>query len=164
MLGSNVQSALSPDAKSRAGLLLKKLTLTEKIGQMVQVNGQQGEISGELRQGIISGSIGSVLNEVNPEIVQEMQRLAQEQSRHGIPLLIGRDVIHGFKIGQPIPLGQAATWNPDLVEAGAQAAALEASQAGINWTFSPMVDICRDPRWGRVAEGYGEFVNQVEDS
>ena len=156
MLGSNVQSALSPDAKSRAGLLLKKLTLTEKIGQMVQVNGQQGEISGELRQGIISGSIGSVLNEVNPEIVQEMQRLAHEQSRHGIPLLIGRDVIHGFKIGQPIPLGQAATWNPDLVEAGAQAAALEASQAGINWTFSPMVDICRDPRWGRVAEGYGE--------
>ena len=85
-----------------------------------------------------------------------MQRLAREQSPHGIPLLIGRDVIHGFKIGQPIPLGQAATWNPGLVQAEAQAAAMEASQSGINWTFSPMVDICRDPRWGRVAEGYGE--------
>jgi len=150
------QSVLSSDAKGRAALLLSQLTLAEKIGQMVQVNGHQGDIPADLRQNIVNGSIGSVLNEVNPETVNELQRLAREQSPHGIPLLIGRDVIHGFKIGQPIPLGQAATWNPGLVEAGAQAAAMEASQSGINWTFSPMVDICRDPRWGRVAEGYGE--------
>ena len=95
---------------------------------------------------------GSVINVVNCDFINEMQRIAVEESRLGIPLLIGRDVIHGFKTIMPIPLGQAAMWNPQLVEQGAQIAAMEAAKIGVNWTFAPMVDISRDARWGRIAE------------
>jgi beta-glucosidase len=97
-----------------------------------------------------------VLNVVDVDVVNELQRIAVEESRLGIPLLVGRDVIHGFKTIMPIPLGQAAAWNPDLVREGARVAALEAATAGVNWTFAPMIDITRDPRWGRVAESPGE--------
>lgn len=128
------------------------MTLVEKIGQMTQVNGG----SWNLDQAIREGKVGSVLNEVNVDTVNEIQRLAMEESRLGIPMLIGRDVIHGFKTIFPIPLGQAASWNPDLVKNGSRIAALEAASNGINWTFAPMIDITRDPRWGRIAESLGE--------
>jgi len=132
--------------------LLSQMTLAEKIGQMSQVNGG----SWNLHQGIREGKVGSVINEVNVETVNELQRVAMEESRLGIPLLIGRDVIHGFKTIFPIPLGQAASWNPKLIKEGARIAAVEASSAGVNWTFAPMIDITRDPRWGRIAESLGE--------
>lgn len=105
---------------------------------------------------IAEGKVGSVLNEVNPERNAEYQKIAREKSRLGIPLLIGRDVIHGFRTMFPIPLGQSASWNTELVKEGARIAAEEASAAGVNWTFAPMVDVARDPRWGRVAESPGE--------
>jgi beta-glucosidase len=136
--------------------LLALMTLTEKIGQLSQFSGDYGQISAELQQAIIQGKVGSIINEVDPSIVNQLQTIALEQSRLGIPLLIGRDVIHGFKTIFPIPLGQAASFNNDLVEQAARVAAHEASQVGINWTFAPMIDITRDPRWGRVAECLGE--------
>ena len=136
--------------------LLGQMTVEEKIGQLSQVNAAGGHIPEHLRHALRAGAIGSLLNEVQVEIVNELQRIAIEESRLGIPLLIGRDVVHGFKTVFPIPLGQAASWNPDLVARGARIAALEAASAGVNWTFAPMIDIGRDPRWGRVAECLGE--------
>ena len=90
------------------------------------------------------------MNEINPDIVNVLQKVAVEESRLGIPLIFGRDVIHGYKTIFPIPLGQAASWNPEIVENAARVAAEEASSDGIRWTFAPMVDISRDPRWGRI--------------
>jgi beta-glucosidase len=139
-------------AEERAWELVSQMSLAEKIGQMTQVNGG----SHELHQAIREGLVGSVLNEVNVEEVNELQRVAMLESRLGIPLLIGRDVIHGFKTIFPIPLGQAASWDIDAVERGAAIAAAEAASSGINWTFAPMIDITRDPRWGRIAESLGE--------
>ena len=132
--------------------LLSQMTLEEKIGQMSQVNGG----GWDLHQAIREGRIGSVLNEVNVEELNELQRIAMQESRLGIPLLIGRDVIHGFKTIFPIPLGQAASWDPETIEKGAAIAASEAASSGVNWTFAPMIDITRDPRWGRIAESLGE--------
>ena len=97
-----------------------------------------------------------MLDVVDVATVNELQRIAAHDSRLGIPLLVGRDVIHGFKTVLPIPLGQAATWNPELVRQGARMAALEAAASGVNWTFAPMIDVARDPRWGRIAESFGE--------
>jgi beta-glucosidase len=138
------------------GALLARMTLEEKIGQMAQLNSERGEALGALRAAIAAGRVGSVLNEVDVEVVNELQRIAVEKSRLGIPLLIGRDVIHGFRTVLPIPLGQAATFNPELVRRGARMAALEAAASGVNWTFAPMIDVTRDPRWGRIAESLGE--------
>ena len=132
------------------------MTLDEKIGQMSQLNAGYGHPPDYLAEGLRAGRVGSVINVVDVDVVNALQRIAVEQSRLGIPLLIGRDVIHGFKSIMPIPLGQAATWNPQLVKQAAHIAALEAASAGINWTFAPMVDISRDPRWGRIAESLGE--------
>lgn len=134
--------------------LLGKMTLPEKIGQMNQLSpfGSMDEIAGQVRQ----GEIGSLLNVTDPEKVNEIQKVAVEESRLGIPLLISRDVIHGYKTIFPIPLGQAATFNPQIVEDAARVAAIEASADGIRWTFAPMIDISRDPRWGRIAESCGE--------
>jgi beta-glucosidase len=139
-------------AEERARDLIAQMTLAEKIGQMSQFNGG----GDDLRQLTREGRVGSVLNEVNVEEINELQRIAMQESRLGIPLLIGRDVIHGFKTIFPIPLGQAASWDPALVERGAAIAAVEAASSGINWTFAPMIDISRDPRWGRIAESLGE--------
>lgn len=139
-------------AEERARDLVAQMTLAEKIGQMSQFNGG----GDDLRQLTREGRVGSVLNEVNVEEINELQRIAMQESRLGIPLLIGRDVIHGFKTIFPIPLGQAASWDPALVERGAAIAAVEAASSGINWTFAPMIDISRDPRWGRIAESLGE--------
>jgi beta-glucosidase len=141
---------------SRVAELLARMTLAEKIGQMTQVNGAGGKVPAELREALKAGAIGSILNEVEVDAVNEIQRIAVEESRLGIPLLIGRDVIHGFKTVLPIPLGQAASFNPELVRKGARMAALEAASAGINWTFAPMIDVSRDARWGRIAESFGE--------
>jgi beta-glucosidase len=140
----------------RVHALLAQMTLAEKIGQLSLVNGAGGHVPETLGQAIVEGRIGALLNEVHTDTVNELQRLAVEESRLGIPLLVGRDVIHGFKTVFPIPLGQAATWNPEMIEVCARVAALEAASAGINWTFAPMIDIGRDPRWGRIAETLGE--------
>ncbi|HSM26850.1 MAG TPA: glycoside hydrolase family 3 N-terminal domain-containing protein [Thioalkalivibrio sp.] len=142
----------------RVGELLARMSLAEKIGQMHQCNASDGYAPDYLGDDLRAGRVGAVLNVVDPLVVAELQRIAVEESRLGIPLLVGRDVIHGFRTVLPIPLGLAATWNPALVREGARMAAHEASQAGINWTFAPMVDIARDPRWGRIAESFGEDV------
>ena len=140
----------------RISALVEQMTLEEKIGQMTQANSPGGHLPDDFRQAIKAGRIGSTLNEVDVNVVNEMQRVAVEESRLGIPLIVGRDVIHGFKTILPIPIGQAATFNPELVEAGAAVAAAEAARAGIDWTFAPMIDIARDARWGRIAESLGE--------
>lgn len=135
--------------------LVSRMTIGEKIGQMVQTN-YPGEVSSDLRAAIGAGQVGSLLNVVDVEVANELQRIAVEESRLGIPLLLARDVIHGFRTVLPIPLGLAATWNPELVERGTRNAALEAAKSGVNWAFAPMIDISRDPRWGRIAESFGE--------
>ncbi len=142
------------EEEAKVESLLKQMTLEEKVGQMNQIDGRwmADDLEGDIR----AGKIGSVLNHFDPEEVRELQRLAVEESRLGIPVLFARDIIHGFHTIFPIPLGQSTTWNTDLIEAAAHQTALEATQTGIRWTFSPMVDISRDPRWGRIAEGYGE--------
>ena len=140
--------------EARVEKLLFQMTLAEKIGQMNQVSAG-GDVS-LYAESIRKGQVGSILNDVDPVRINAYQRIAVEESRLGIPLLIGRDVIHGFHTVFPIPLGLAATFDPALVEQGARVAALEASAQGVRWTFSPMLDIARDPRWGRMAEGSGE--------
>ena len=140
----------------RVERLLDQMTVEEKIGQLTQVNVGQGGPPDELRQAIRAGKVGAVLDVVDVATVNELQRIAVHDSRLGIPLLVGRDVIHGFKTVLPIPLGQAAAWNPELVRQGARMGALEAAVSGVNWTFAPMIDIARDPRWGRIEETFGE--------
>ena len=134
--------------------LLLEMTLEEKLGQLQQLDG--GISKKNLPQLIRQGKVGSVLNEVDPAMVSKYQKIALEESRLGIPLLIGRDVIHGYRTIFPIPLAQSASWNRALVKQGAQISATEASVMGINWTFAPMIDVTRDPRWGRIAESPGE--------
>lgn len=144
----------SSDEEKRVGELLSQITLQEKIGQLNQIS-----VSGfadYAAEDIRSGRVGSILNEVNPEVINRYQRVAVEESRLGIPLLVARDVIHGFRTIYPIPLGLASTFDPELVQQGARLTALEATANGIRWIFSPMLDIARDPRWGRIAEGSGE--------
>ena len=134
--------------------LLSRMTLEEKIGQMNQLDPSW---NAEEKEALIrEGKVGSIFNIVGAKEVNRLQRMAVEETRLGIPLVAARDVIHGYKTIFPIPLGQAATWNPELIEQAAQATAFEAYQDGIRWAFSPMVDVAHDPRWGRVAEGYGE--------
>ncbi|MBP5676053.1 MAG: glycoside hydrolase family 3 C-terminal domain-containing protein, partial [Bacteroidales bacterium] len=142
------------DVEQRVESILSKMTLAEKIGQMNQVSA--GADVSNYADALRAGSIGSILNEVDPVKINEFQRICVEESRLGIPLLVARDVIHGFHTVFPIPLGLAATFDPGLVESGARVAALEATAQGVRWTFSPMLDIARDPRWGRIAEGSGE--------
>jgi len=146
----------SDDIEQRVETLLEQMTLAEKIGQMSQLNASDGHAPDYLGDALRAGKVGSVLNVANVEIINELQRIAIEESRLGIPLIVGRDVIHGFRTIMPIPLGQAASFNPDIVRDGARVAALEAATAGINWTFAPMIDISRDARWGRIAESLGE--------
>jgi beta-glucosidase len=144
-----------PRVEARIDTLLAQMTLEEKVGQMSQRQSTYAQDPEALLAAVRQGHVGSLLNEVEPEAVNALQRAAAE-SRLGIPLIIGRDVIHGFRTVFPIPLGQAATWNPVLVEEGARIAALEAASQGVDWTFAPMIDISRDARWGRVAESLGE--------
>ncbi len=147
--GGAAAIASAGSAEARIDSLLSKMTLQEKIGQLNQLNAARFDT---LSSAVAEGRVGSILNEVNPEVVNALQRKAVEESRLGIPLIFARDVIHGFNTIFPIPLGQAATWNPELVELGARIAAVEASACGVRWTFSPMMDVSRDARWGRIAE------------
>jgi len=145
---------------ARAESLLRRMTLEEKVGQLVQYSAGQATGPGTGRTDyndmIGRGQIGALLNVVAPNEINAYQRIAVEKSRLHIPLLFGLDVIHGFKTEFPIPLGLASTWDPAIVENASRVAAVEASANGIRWTFSPMVDIARDARWGRMAEGAGE--------
>jgi beta-glucosidase len=144
------------DTVKRIEALLAKMTLPEKIGQMVQIAHSGDALPEDLKQRIREGRIGSMLNIIVPEINVEIQRIAVEESRLGIPLIIARDVIHGYRTIFPIPLALAATWDPQIAYACARVAAKEAASAGFQWTFAPMMDVARDPRWGRIAEGFGE--------
>ena len=154
----------SQTVEEKVEKLLSQMTLAEKIGQMNQYNGFWNftgpkPISGDSKKKydqLRKGLVGSMLNVRGTENVKEVQRIAVEESRLGIPLLFGFDVIHGYKTQSPIPLAESASWDIDAIKRSARLAALEASAAGLNWTFAPMVDISRDSRWGRVMEGAGE--------
>ena len=144
--------------------LLSIMTIDEKIGQMNQYNGfwdvtgpapKNGDAKFKFNN-LKKGLVGSMLNVRGVEEITALQKIAVEQTRLGIPLIIGNDVIHGYKTLSPIPLAEAASWDLEEIENSARIAALEASAAGTNWTFAPMVDISRDARWGRVMEGAGE--------
>ena len=144
--------------------LLNLMTIEEKVGQMNQYNGFW-EVTGPAPEGgnaekkyehLKNGWVGSMLNVRGTENVRAVQKIAVEESRLGIPLIIGFDVIHGYKTLSPIPLAESCSWDLEAIEKSARIAAIEASAAGINWTFAPMVDISRDARWGRVMEGAGE--------
>lgn len=147
---------VAADHEPRVAALLAQLTLEEKIGQLQQLQGGGGQVSDQLADAIRAGRVGSIINAVDPATNRRLQAMARRESRCGIPLLIGRDVIHGFATVFPIPLGMASSWNPDAVRRASRIAALEAAVCGVHWTFAPMLDIGRDPRWGRVAEGFGE--------
>src|SRR5258706_1106240 len=144
----------------RADSILRLMTLDEKIGQMNQYNGDwdaTGPITkdGDKQTQIKKGMLGSMLNVTGVDHTRTLQELAM-QSRLKIPLLFGQDIIHGYRTIFPIPLAEAASWDLEAIERSARIAAIEASAAGVHWTFAPMVDISRDPRWGRVMEGAGE--------
>jgi beta-glucosidase len=134
------------------------MTIREKLGQLTQYSGEGDEYQASEDQldAVRQGEVGSFLNVLGAEYTREVQRIALEESRLGIPLLFAFDVIHGYRTISPIPLAEASTWNPDLVSSSARIAAVEATSAGLHWTFAPMVDIAPDPRWGRIAEGSGE--------
>ncbi len=158
--GARESGIADPKLDARVESLLRSMTLEEKIGQLVQYSAGQATGPGtgrtDYKDMIARGQIGSLLNVIDTPLINEYQRIAVEKSRLHIPLLFGLDVIHGFRTEFPIPLGMASTWDPSLVEKASHVAALEASAIGIRWTFSPMVDIARDARWGRIAEGAGE--------
>lgn len=145
---------------ARVESLLRRMTPEEKVGQLVQYSAGQPTGPGTGRSDyddmIERGQIGSLFNVIDPHEINKYQKIAMEKSRLHIPILFGLDVIHGFKTEFPIPLALASTWDPSLVEKASRVAAMEASADGIRWTFSPMVDIARDARWGRMAEGAGE--------
>ena len=161
-----LQAQASPNSIADSNLdvrvesILHTMTLDEKVGQLVQYSAGQPTGPGTGRTDyddmIARGQVGSLLNVIEPRQINAYQRIAMEKSRLHIPLLFGLDVIHGFRTEFPIPLGLASTWEPSIVEKASRVAAMEASADGIRWTFSPMVDIARDARWGRMAEGAGE--------
>ena len=145
------------DIENRVEALLARMTLAEKLGQLQQLDGHaDGRYKDEHPQLVRAGLLGSTLNVRGARQTNELQRIAIAGSRLKIPLLFGFDVIHGYRTIFPIPLGEAATWDPAAVERNAAIAAKEARASGVHWTFAPMVDIARDARWGRIAEGSGE--------
>jgi beta-glucosidase len=159
--GQPVRSGLAdPSVERKVDALLKQMTLEEKVGQLVQYSVGTATGPGTGRSGypemIANGEIGALFNLENVQQVNCFQHDAVEKSRLHIPILIGLDVIHGYRTTMPVPLALASTWDPSVVEKAARVAAQEASADGVRWTFSPMVDIARDPRWGRIIEGAGE--------
>ncbi|RRQ47229.1 beta-glucosidase BglX [Chryseobacterium sp. SC28] len=160
----NAQQQLNPETEKKIDILMSKMTLEEKVGQMNQYNGfwdvtgpaPVGGTAEQKYENIKKGLVGSMLTVRGVSEVKAVQKIAVEQTRLGIPLIIGFDVIHGYKTLSPIPLAEAASWDLKAIEKSAQIAASEAAASGINWTFGPMMDISRDPRWGRVMEGAGE--------
>lgn len=162
LLFSVVSGAQSADAKMKTFIdaLMKKMTLDEKLGQLNlpgagDITTGQAQ-SSDIGKKIKEGKVGGLFNIKGIDKIRDVQKVAVEQTRLKIPLIFGMDVIHGYQTGFPIPLALSCTWNMEAIEASARIAATEASSEGICWTFSPMVDICRDPRWGRIAEGAGE--------
>ncbi|MFL2531500.1 MAG: beta-glucosidase BglX [Porticoccaceae bacterium] len=155
---------LDPVIEKRIDKIMQSMTLMEKIGQMSLRDWgdfrhkDMDYVAGEIKAGRIGGFLNIPRNSDDPKAFNRIQKIAVNESKNGIPLIFGHDVIHGYKTIFPIPLGQAASWNPATVELGARISAKEATSAGIRWTFAPMVDIGRDPRWGRVAETLGEDV------
>jgi len=159
---SQLKGQQSNDAKMKSFIdaLMKKMTLEEKIGQL-NLPGSGDIVTGQAQSSDIAkkikeGKVGGLFNIKSVAKIRDVQKVAVEQSRLKIPLIFGMDVIHGYETVFPIPLGLSCSWDMKLVENSARIAAVEASADGINWTFSPMVDIARDPRWGRIAEGNGE--------
>ena len=146
------------ETERRVDGLLARMTLQEKVGQLQQLDSIPNvwRVRDEHRDLIPRGLVGSFLNVRGARNINEAQRMAVEQSRLKIPLLFGFDVIHGYRTIFPIPLGEASSWDPAAVERSSQIAAAEAAATGLKWTFAPMVDIARDPRWGRISEGSGE--------
>ena len=148
--------------EQRVDSILSLMTLEEKVGQLVQFTGgtDTGTKTPKPKEGheelIRQGKIGSLLNIFGAEETKRLQKIAVEESRLKIPLIFGLDVIHGFKSTFPVPIAEASSWNPKLIEFSARMQAIETSAAGVHWTFNPMVDIARDPRWGRIVEGSGE--------
>ena len=134
--------------------ILSRLTIEEKICQLNQLDGRR-DIE-KVKQEVREGTLSSIMNIVDPAVINELQRIAVEESPSRIPILFARDVVHGFNTVLPIPLGMAASWDDALVEKAARNTALEATEKGIRWAFAPMMDIARDPRWGRIAESFGE--------
>lgn len=161
LIGVTVQAQKSPQDMDRfIDALMRRMTVEEKIGQLnLPVTGEitTGQAkSSDVAKRIRNGEVGGLFNLKGVERIREVQRQAVEESRLGIPLLFGMDVIHGYETIFPIPLGLSCTWDMKAIEESARIAAVEASADGISWTFSPMVDVSRDPRWGRVSEGNGE--------
>ncbi|HKR61321.1 MAG TPA: beta-glucosidase BglX [Pyrinomonadaceae bacterium] len=157
LLASGHAQAPQADIEKRITDLLSRMTLEEKLGQLQQLDGEaNGNSRPEHRDLVRKGLLGSTLNVRGVARTNELQRIAVEESRLKIPVLFGFDVIHGYRTVFPIPLGEAATWDPAAIERSAAIAAKEARAAGVHWTFAPMVDIARDARWGRIAEGSGE--------
>ncbi len=154
------QGQNAPDIERKIEALLKQMSLEEKVGQLNQYSFGQptGPSTGRstVEESIKRGEIGSFLNVTDPVVSNRLQRIAIEESRLKIPIIFGLDVIHGYRTIFPVPLALASTWDANLVEHVSRIAAEEATSAGIRWTFSPMVDIARDPRWGRITEGAGE--------
>ena len=153
------------DLQARVDELLAKLTLEEKAGQLSQyfyfgapeaAVGPSPQKPREVEDALARGGCGSLLFQTDPAEINRLQRLAVEGNRHGIPALFGFDVIHGLRTILPVPIAMAASWDPEVIERGQAVAAREARAVGIHWTFAPMVDIARDPRWGRIVEGAGE--------
>jgi beta-glucosidase len=160
LFSTHAGTAQKKSIEQRVDSVLKKMTLQEKIGQMNQYSGpwaHTGPITeqGDLQQQIRDGKLGSLLNVTGVAHTRQLQEIAM-QSRLKIPLLFAQDVIHGYRTTFPIPLAEAASWDLDAIEQAERVAAVEATSAGLHWTFAPMVDIARDPRWGRVMEGSGE--------
>lgn len=158
----SISFAQKKTIEQRVDSVLALMNLEEKVGQLVQYSGgwDTGTQTSRPREGHIElirkGKIGSLLNVFGADETKKNQKVAVEESRLKIPLIFGLDVIHGFRATFPIPLAEASSWNPSLVEKSARWQAIEASSAGVHWTFNPMVDIARDPRWGRIMEGSGE--------
>src|SRR5262245_50154120 len=157
LLSPLLSSAEPARLESRVSSLLSRMTLEEKLGQLQQLDGTaEGECRPEHIDQVRRGLLGSTLNVRGVKRTSALQRVAMEESRLKIPILFAFDVIHGYRTIFPVPLAEAASWDPKRVEEGARIAAAEASAAGVRWTFAPMVDIARDPRWGRIVEGSGE--------
>ena len=145
------------NVEQRVNALLAQMTLAEKLGQLQQLDGEgNGNFRPEHLDLIRKGQLGSTLNVRGAQRTNQVQRVAMNESRLKIPVLFGFDVIHGYRTIFPIPLAEASSWDPALAERSAAVAAQEANNAGLRWTFAPMVDIARDPRWGRITEGAGE--------
>jgi beta-glucosidase len=162
--GAGAQGLVNPATEKKIDDLLARMTLEEKVGQLNQYSssldltgpaaspGNQKAAYEQVRTGLV----GSLINVTGAEATRKAQQLALEGSRLKVPLIFGLDVIHGYRTMFPVPLGEAASWDPEAIERSARIAATEAAAAGVHWTFAPMVDICRDARWGRIMEGAGE--------